>query len=168
VKKLPYKTPTSTATISTVDSLFYDKSYIQVGDIVSVIDKNEDVYYAQIRGLMVDSYCQKAAFLTWLIPTKSSPPPAEKFDPSSYLIGKSKIRQIFIRYLSIKSIPFHKGPEEDFPRKLSCMRFIMHAPSNYYFDKNTPYPTPDVYCSDTHEQNSNFIWSNINSLSQCN
>jgi GATA zinc finger domain-containing protein 1 len=105
VKKLPYKTPTSTATISTVDSLFYDKSYIQVGDIVSVIDKNEDVYYAQIRGLMVDSYCQKAAFLTWLIPTKSSPPPAEKFDPSSYLIGKSKIRQIFISYLSIKSIP---------------------------------------------------------------
>jgi GATA zinc finger domain-containing protein 1 len=87
IKKPPTKTPTSTATIRTVDSLFYDKSYYQVGDIVSLIDRSEDIYYAQIRGLLVDSYCEKAAFLTWLLPTKSSPP-VDRFDPSTYLIGE--------------------------------------------------------------------------------
>lgn len=32
------------------------------------------------------------------------------------------------------------GPEEDLPRKLDCMEFVMHAPSDYYKCNNTPYP----------------------------
>lgn len=61
---------------------------MQIGDIVSLMDNNEDLYYAQIRGLLIDTYCEKSAFITWLIPTKSSPPPNERFDASTYLIGK--------------------------------------------------------------------------------
>lgn len=60
---------------------------MQIGDIVSLADYDDNTYYAQIRGLLVDTYCEKSAFLTWLIPTKSSPPPNKEFDPSTYLIG---------------------------------------------------------------------------------
>lgn len=61
--------------------------YYQVGDIVSLIDVDGGTYYAQIRGLLQDQYCEKSAVLTWLIPTKNSPPPDESFDPSTYIIG---------------------------------------------------------------------------------
>jgi hypothetical protein len=47
-----------------------------------------------------------------------SPPPEEGFIPETYIIG----------------------PEEDLPRKLECMEFVMHAPSDYFKLKNTPYP----------------------------
>lgn len=67
--------------------VFSQGSYIQVGDIVSVSDFEDNIYYAQIRGLLVDTYCEKSAFITWLIPTQSSPPPNERFEPSTYLIG---------------------------------------------------------------------------------
>lgn len=89
---------------------------------------------------MVDSYCEKSAYLTWLIPTKSSPPPNECFEPSTYIIG----------------------PEEDLARKISCLEFVMNAPSNYYFNKNTPYPAPDIYFdSENSEPNNGFIWKNM-------
>lgn len=61
--------------------------YMQVGDIVSLIGNNDNTYYAQVRGLLIDTYCEKSAFITWLIPTTSSPSPNERFDPSTYLIG---------------------------------------------------------------------------------
>ncbi|KAB7499798.1 hypothetical protein Anas_14443, partial [Armadillidium nasatum] len=61
-------------------------TYYQVGDIVSVIDIEGGTFYAQIRGLLQDQYCEKSAVITWLLPTKSSPPPEEKFDPSTYII----------------------------------------------------------------------------------
>lgn len=62
--------------------------YYQTGDIVSLVDVKDNTYYGQIRGMLVDTYCEKSAYLTWLIPTQSSPPPNEKFDPSTYLIGE--------------------------------------------------------------------------------
>lgn len=62
--------------------------YMQVGDIVSMIDVEGDTYYAQIRGFMTDQYCEKSAVVTWLLPTTASPPPAQCFDPATYIIGK--------------------------------------------------------------------------------
>lgn len=110
---------------------------------MSLCNSNYDVFYAQIRGLMVDNFCEKSAVITWLLPTQSSPPPSEGFDPSTYVIG----------------------PEEDSPRLLSCMEFVMHAPSDYYLDKSTPYPPIDAdpYYS---SQNSagGFIWTSIDSM----
>lgn len=47
-----------------------------------------------------------------------SPPPDDGFSPETYIIG----------------------PEEDLPRKLEFMEFVMHAPSDYYKLKNSPYP----------------------------
>lgn len=85
-----------------------------------MIDTKDNIYYAQIRGLLIDTYCEKSAFLTWLLPTKASPPPNERFDASSYIIG----------------------PEDENPRRMSCMTFIMNAPSTYYFDRDNPYPAP--------------------------
>lgn len=122
--------------------LFYrtQGSYIQIGDIVSLCNSNYDTFYAQIRGLMVDSFCEKSAVITWLLPTQTSPPPNEQFDPSTYLIG----------------------PEEDHPRLLSCMEFVMHAPSDYYHNKNTPYPPVDCNILGTSKsEQSGFIWTNI-------
>lgn len=63
-----------------------------------------------------------------------SPPPEDGFSPETYIIG----------------------PEEDLPRKLEYMEFVMHAPSDYYKLKNTPYPpTLD-------ERGTGFIWTSLN------
>lgn len=68
-----------------------------MGDIVSLMDEDDRVYYAQIRGLLTDPYCEKSAVITWLLPTQESPPPAERFDPATYIIGvKSKPRQFLL------------------------------------------------------------------------
>lgn len=116
----------------------FQGSYIQIGDIVSLCNSNDDIFYAQIRGLMIDSFCEKSAFITWLLPTQSSPPAYELFDPSTYIIG----------------------PEEDQPRLLECMEFIMHAPSDYYYDKNTPYPLVDSFPHKLQKNSGNgFIWT---------
>lgn len=146
-KKNPMKAPTITVTTRTVDMLFHNNIYYQIGDIVSLMDAKDRTYYAQIHGLQIDSYCEKSAYITWLIPTTSSPPPNDRFDPATYLIG----------------------PEEDMPRKLSCMEFVMHAPSSYYLDRHNPYPRPDSWGPEntTQEDNSNFIWANISHLYQC-
>lgn len=136
-KKNPFKTPIIQASTHTVESCFYKGSYIQVGDIVSLMDADHNVYYAQIRGLLVDTYCEKSAFLTWLIPTQVSPNPNDCFDPSTYLIG----------------------PDEEQARKLSCLEFVMHAPSNYYHDKTTPFPPPDSMDYDT--KPGGYFWTNL-------
>lgn len=86
-KRPAQKTPRVQACTRFVKSLFYKGSYMQIGDIVSIVDSEQYVYYAQIRGLLVDAYCEKSAFLTWLIPTQDSPDPKEGFDPATYLIG---------------------------------------------------------------------------------
>lgn len=43
-------------------------------------------YFAQIRGLLQDQYCEKSAVIAWLIPSQSSP--KDNFDPSTYMLGK--------------------------------------------------------------------------------
>lgn len=58
-----------------------------MGDIVSLMDEDDKIYYAQIRGLLTDPYCEKSAVITWLLPTQESPPPSECFDPATYIIG---------------------------------------------------------------------------------
>lgn len=51
-------------------------------------DEEGGIYYAQIKGLLTDQYCDKSAVVTWLLPTQESPPPEERFDPATYIIGK--------------------------------------------------------------------------------
>ncbi|KAH8388060.1 hypothetical protein KR093_011422 [Drosophila rubida] len=137
-KRPAQKTPRMQAATRYVKSVFYKGSYMQIGDIVSIVDSEQQLYYAQIRGLLVDAYCEKSAFLTWLIPTQDSPDPQEGFDPATYLIG----------------------PDEQLSRKLCYLEFIMHAPSNYYFDRTTPFPLPDVDDYTTH-RSGGFIWTRL-------
>uniref|UniRef100_A0A2R5L685 GATA zinc finger domain-containing protein 1 n=1 Tax=Ornithodoros turicata TaxID=34597 RepID=A0A2R5L685_9ACAR len=130
-KRGPLKAPAAVATCVTSDFVFFRDTYYQVGDVVSMMDENEDVYYGQIRGLLQDQYCEKSAVITWLIPTKGSP--KTHFDPSTYILG----------------------PEEEVPRKLECMSFVCHAPSEYFKAKNTPYrmkPSGPESC---------FIWTRL-------
>lgn len=132
-KKTPVKAPTATATPVTSNFVFYKGTYFQVGDIVSMQDVDGGIYYAQIRGLLTDQYCEKSAAVTWLLPTTASPPPDEGFTPETYIIG----------------------PEEDLPRKLECMEFVMHAPSDYFKLKNTPYPPMLT------EKGISYIWTTL-------
>ncbi|XP_068157257.1 pinin [Drosophila tropicalis] len=137
-KRPAQKQPKVQATTRFVKSVFYKGSYMQIGDIVSIVDSQQKVYYAQIRGLLVDAYCEKSAFLTWLIPTQDSPDPKEGFDPATYLIG----------------------PDEDLSRKLCYLEFVMHAPSNYYFDRSTPFPLPDVD-EYTAQRSGGYLWTRL-------
>uniref|UniRef100_A0A182W4M1 GATA zinc finger domain-containing protein 1 n=1 Tax=Anopheles minimus TaxID=112268 RepID=A0A182W4M1_9DIPT len=106
-----------------VPKLFHENFWYEVGDIVSLLDMKDNTYYAQIRGLVMDTFNEKSAVLTWLVPTDASPPPNEGFDPATY----------------------HIGPDEDELRDLNQMRFVMHAPSAYYFNRQHPFPRPNVY-----------------------
>lgn len=133
-KKTPQKAPGAVTTPVTSNFVFHKGSYIQVGDIVSLQDIDGGIYYAQIRGLLTDQYCEKSAVITWLIPTTASPDPEEGFDPATYVIG----------------------PDEDIPRKLECMEFVMHAPSDYYKAQNTPYPP-----TNPPETKNSFIWMRL-------
>jgi hypothetical protein len=63
--------------------------------------------------------------ITWLLPTTNSPKPEDGFDPATYIIG----------------------PEEELPRKLEFFTFVMHAPDNYFYYRNAPYPTKSL-CAD--------------------
>ncbi|KAB7494136.1 GATA zinc finger domain-containing protein 1 [Armadillidium nasatum] len=137
-KKSATKAPAAVSTPVTCEYVFHQGTYYQVGDIVSVIDIEGGTFYAQIRGLLQDQYCEKSAVITWLLPTKSSPPPEEKFDPSTYIIG----------------------PEEDIPRKLEYMRFVCHAPSDYYKDRTSPYATTSF------RPHSCFVWSKLGPVIQ--
>ncbi|XP_018413088.1 PREDICTED: GATA zinc finger domain-containing protein 1 [Nanorana parkeri] len=116
--KNPIKAPESVSTIVTSESLFHKGLYYQIGDVVSVIDEEDgQMYYAQIRGFIQDQYCEKSAALTWLIPTLASP--KDHFDPATYIIG----------------------PDEDLPRKMDCLDFVCHAPSEYFKSRSSPFPT---------------------------
>ena len=82
-------------------------------------DESGDIYYAQLRGFLSDQYCEKSGVITWLLPTTDSPDPGSGFDAATYIIG----------------------PEEELPRKLEYFTFVMHAPDDYFYYKNAPYPT---------------------------
>ena len=120
---------------------------------MSVIDIEGGTYYAQVRGLLQDQYCEKSAVLTWLLPSKDSPKPENCFDPSSYVIGK-----LFV-YHNNNYKPFFNsisiGPDEDIPRKLDYLQFVCHAPSEYFHDKYSPYATKSF------KPESCFIWSKM-------
>ncbi|XP_043200173.1 GATA zinc finger domain-containing protein 1-like [Amphibalanus amphitrite] len=119
-KKSAVKAPLAVATPVTSNYLFHKGIYYQVGDIVSVVSLEGDIYYAQIRGLLQDQYCEKSAVITWLLPTTESPPPEQGFDPATYTIG----------------------PDEEIPRCLACMELVCSAPSDYFKQRHSPYPTP--------------------------
>lgn len=123
--------PTAFATPVTSDNIFFRGQYYQIGDIVSMQDMDGGTYYAQIRGFLQDQYCEKSAVVTWLLPSSHSP--VDSFDPSTYFLG----------------------PEEDIPRKLECMQFVCHAPSDYYRDPYSPYPTL------TMKAENGFVWTRI-------
>lgn len=116
-KKHIIKAPTAVASVVTSDYVFHNGQYFQVGDVVSLMDHDGGIFYAQIRGFIQDQYMEKSVVLTWLLPTTSSP--AEGFDPATFVIG----------------------PEEDLPRKLDCMEYVCHAPTEYFRAKTAPYPT---------------------------
>ena len=70
----------------TMACYLFQGQYYQEGDIVSLVDHDGGVFYAQIRGFMCDQYNEKSAVITWLLPTQNSP--ADKFDASTYILGK--------------------------------------------------------------------------------
>ncbi|VDI65369.1 Hypothetical predicted protein [Mytilus galloprovincialis] len=116
-KSQPLKAPTAVATVVTGESVFHDGMYYQVGDVVSLVDHDLSVYYAQIRGFMQDQYNEKSAVISWLLPTQNSE--EGNFDPTTYIMG----------------------PEEDLPRSMEYMEFVCHAPSEYFKCSSGPYPT---------------------------
>ena len=56
----------------------------QTGDIVCTCDVEGGTYYAQLRGFLQDDYCEKAAVITWLIPTRKN---LNHFDPLLFVPG---------------------------------------------------------------------------------
>lgn len=138
----PSKTPTNiSAETKTKTQVFGDDGfYYQIGDIVSLKCRGKK-YYAQIRSLIVDTFCEKSAVLTWLIPTTSSPDPNEEFDASTYLVGL----------------------EEDIPRRIAhTMEFIMHAPSTYFINRTEPYAKPEELADGLYSDKKGFVWTNVN------
>ena len=65
--------------------LFVKGIYWHSGDIASVVDDSGDVFYVQLRGFLQDQYCEKSAVVTWLIPTRDSPPTG--FDADTFIYG---------------------------------------------------------------------------------
>ncbi|XP_019632126.1 PREDICTED: GATA zinc finger domain-containing protein 1-like [Branchiostoma belcheri] len=116
-KKNPLKAPAAVSTIVTSECFFYKGIYYQMGDIVSLMDHDGGIYYAQIKGFMQDQYCEKSVVITWLLPTQASP--RDHFDPATYILG----------------------PEEELPRLMDCVEFVCHAPSEYFKTKKSPHPT---------------------------
>ena len=91
--------------------------------MVALTDANDgELYYAQLRGFLTDQYCEKSGVLSWLLPTTLSPPTSEGFDPTTYVVG----------------------PEEELPRRLECLDFVMHAPDDYFHYRSAPYPVAAV------------------------
>ena len=56
----------------------------EVGDVVSLLDHSGGVFYAIIRGFLVDQYADKYAILTWLLPKTPNP---SIFDPLNFVLG---------------------------------------------------------------------------------
>lgn len=95
------------------DRVYYKGKRIKAGEIVSIKDKDGGLYYAQIRELLTSKYGEKSALLTKLVSTQKTLPPEKEFNPAAYDIG----------------------PEEDGPRKLKALNFVMALPLNFYTDR---------------------------------
>ena len=119
-KKKPVKAAEEQPTVVTARKVYFEGNYFQVGDIVSVTDiEDGDIYYAQLRGFLIDQFAEKSGVISWLLPTTESPPPSEGFHAATYILG----------------------PEEEVPRKLEIFTFVMHAPDDYFYNKRAPYRT---------------------------
>ncbi|CAH8548016.1 unnamed protein product [Schistosoma intercalatum] len=73
------------ALISLRNCVYHENVWYHVGDIVSLLDVDGEVFYAQIRGLATDLVGDSCCFLTWLIPVSGCRD--EEFRPSDYIIG---------------------------------------------------------------------------------
>nr|CAD7432287.1 unnamed protein product [Timema monikensis] len=100
------------------ENVYCNGTYFQVGDIVSMVGQDNRIYYAQLRGFLTNQYCEKSTVITWIVPTHASPPPTWGFDPDTYVFAY----------------------DEETPRKLDTMTFVMHAPNDYFKVKQSPYP----------------------------
>ncbi|XP_022081924.1 GATA zinc finger domain-containing protein 1-like [Acanthaster planci] len=130
-KRHSMKAPEANATVVTSNSVFHHGVYLQAGDIVSILDVEGGIYYAQIRGFLQDQYGDKSAVITWLLPTQATD--KKHFDPATYILG----------------------PEEELPRSLEYLEFVCHAPSEYYRSRTTPLPV------DSLREEKGFIWSSV-------
>lgn len=153
----PSKASNMASTSVTTGHLFHNDTYYQIGDIVSTVDEDGGIYYAQIRGLLQDQYCDKSAVITWLIPTQSSPPPELGFDPLSYILGIINITFLYkVLYVLLSIEIKYPGPEEELPRKLDFLEFVQHAPSEFYkLDENIK-----VTC----EKEAGYIWTSMGAV----
>lgn len=97
--------------------VLFNNFLYSVGDIVSLED-DSNTYYAQIRILIEDLFCQKYAALMWLLPTEITNSSSHTFNPYVYTYG----------------------PQDDWFYNIEELQFIMHAPTNAY--KQFIAPTP--------------------------
>uniref|UniRef100_A0A0N5AKU5 BAH domain-containing protein n=1 Tax=Syphacia muris TaxID=451379 RepID=A0A0N5AKU5_9BILA len=86
----PMKAPKRRATVRTHQQLYDQEGRLfRVGDIVSLLDEEDGMpYFAQIRGLVTDSYGDQKVALNWLIPLKSASD-EHYFDPNHFAHGIS-------------------------------------------------------------------------------
>ncbi|XP_002162602.2 GATA zinc finger domain-containing protein 1 [Hydra vulgaris] len=106
-KQKPSKSVDFCGSIITSNAIYHDGLLYHVGDIVSTYDLEGGIFFAQLRGFLQDSYCEKYCVITWLIPKVSQP---KVFDPMLFL----------------------PGLDEDVPRPMDCFNFVCHAPSDLY------------------------------------
>ncbi|TPP67049.1 GATA zinc finger domain-containing protein 1 [Fasciola gigantica] len=115
LKKDPVKLSPAPPLISMVQSVRLADVRFNVGDIVSVVDIDDGVYYAQLRALAVDAVGNSCCALTWLVPTSDTT--SGTFEPENYMIGM----------------------EEDILRDLNCCSLVCRCPSDYYRPVASPY-----------------------------
>ncbi|XP_065183220.1 GATA zinc finger domain-containing protein 1-like [Sycon ciliatum] len=101
MKSQPVKGLKSSAALYASESVQYDGMTYRIGDVVSILDVEGGIYYAQIRGFLRDQYAESFAVLTWLLPTQPDP---VHFDMNH----------------------FRLGPEEETPRPMSVLKFVCH------------------------------------------
>jgi hypothetical protein len=106
----------ASCSVNTSEHVFHRGFYLQIDDIVSLLD-DDGIFYAQIRGFLTDQYASKSAIITWLLPTSSAN--TSKFNENEFVLG----------------------PDEDFPRSLDCMKFVCRPKISYFKRKHLLYDT---------------------------
>lgn len=114
-KKKPTKSVMGISSIVASQSIYHNGLLYQVGDIVCTSDVEGGIYYAQLRGFLQDDFCERAAVVTWLIPTQRH---ITKFDPMLFV----------------------PGLDEDTPRSMDCFNFVCRASDGLFKTKNSHPP----------------------------
>ncbi|EUB63834.1 GATA zinc finger domain-containing protein [Echinococcus granulosus] len=114
-KTSPTKLAPPRAFVRLESRILHKGKWLQIGDIVSVMDVDGGEYYAQVRSIIVDSFEDASVVLTWLVPTSEAT--RGEFDPTKYVIGM----------------------EEELPRSINCVSFLCHCPSDYFRPTDSPY-----------------------------